>query len=493
MLLAWMIILTLSGLLGTGLASAQRLQIKDVPPDHWAYEAVATLIERGYLAVYEDGTFDGTRSVDRFTFAATVAKLLESVEQERATVTESDLQLLRRLSTEFRDDLVKVYASVEELDQRLAFLEEESAVRQEKITQLIALATQLEEKAHNLGALMETHKEALDQLGIDTNDLIARVKALEEEAAATKETAATKQELAQTSERQENLEQELNRLGERLAALEEDFTGELARQEQDVSASLESAVAKLSRDLDLGLEEKTVAIGLLESQLREQEKQLNLYGEQISSLDERTQALLATTEKLSGDVAGQQAELARRAEEAALLQQSIAELADALKAQGEALARADGQLVRQLTEHQDHIGRLDKGLAELAQGLQTEAAQRRQTDEQLAQLRQQVVNLNEQAILMEESLQAMGSALQEQVAHLQARLGDSELRMGDEISAQLAASMMREKKLERQLQDLEQDFANYRDRTDKELKGLKNTSTFLGVAALLGMVLGLMN
>ena len=87
----------------------------------------------------------------------------------------------------------------------------------------------------------------------------------------------------------------------------------------------------------------------------------------------------------------------------------------------------------------------------------------------------------------------MGSALQEQVAHLQARLGDSELRMGDEISAQLAASMMREKKLERQLQDLEQDFANYRDRTDKELKGLKNTSTFLGVAALLGMVLGLMN
>ena len=64
MLLAWMIILTLSGLLGTGLASAQRLQIKDVPPDHWAYEAVAS---RGYLAVYEDGTFDGTRSVDRFT------------------------------------------------------------------------------------------------------------------------------------------------------------------------------------------------------------------------------------------------------------------------------------------------------------------------------------------------------------------------------------------------------------------------------------------
>ena len=103
---------------------------------------------------------------------------------------------------------------MEELDQRLAFLEEESAVRQEKITQLIALATQLEEKAHNLGALMETHKEALDQLGIDTNDLIARVKALEEEAAATKETAATKQELAQTSERQENLEQELNRLGD---------------------------------------------------------------------------------------------------------------------------------------------------------------------------------------------------------------------------------------------------------------------------------------
>lgn len=493
MLLAWLIILTLSGLMGTGAASAQNLQVKDVPPDHWAYEAVTTLIEKGYLAVYEDGTFDGTRSVDRFTFAATVAKLLENMEQERATVTEADLQLLRRLSTEFRDDLVKVYASVEELDQRLVFLEEEGAVRQEKITQLIALATQLEEKAYDLGSLLEAHKEALDQLGVDTSDLIARVKALEENAAATRETVATREELTQTSERQENLEQELQRLGQRLAALEQDITGELARQEQDVSASLESAVAKLSRDLELGLEEKAVAIGLLESQLRQQEQQLSLYGEQISSLNEKTQSLLAASDKLSADIAQQQDELDQRAQEAALLQQSIAELADALKAQGEALARADGQLVRQLNEHQDSIGRLDKGLAELAQGLQTEAAQRRQTDEQLAQLRQQVVNLNEQAILMEESLQAMGSALQEQVASLQARLGDSELRIGDEISAQLAASMMREKKLERQLQDLQQDFANYRDRTDKELKGLKNTSTFLGVAALLGMVLGLMN
>ena len=497
MLLTWMIVLALAGLMGTGLACAQRLQIKDVPPDHWAYEAIVTLIEKGYLAVYEDGTFDGTRSVDRFTFAATVAKLLENMEQERATVTESDLQLLRRLSTEFRDDLVKVYASVEELDKRLAFVEEESAVRQEKITQLIALATQLEEKAHTLSSFVEAQKQALEELGIDASDLMARVKALEEEAAATKESAATRQELAQTSDRQENLEQEVYRLGERLAALEQDITGELARQEQDVSASLEDAVAKLRRDLELGLEEKAVAIGLLESQLRLQEKQLGLYGEEIRSLDQQTKALLAADEKLTEDVEGQKDELARmeaqRAQEAALLQQSVTELAAAVKAQGEALARADGQLVRQLNEQQDNIGRLDKGLAELAQGLQTEAAQRRQNEDQLAQLRQQVVNLNEQAILMEESLRAMGSALQDQMTSFQARLGDSELKMGDEISAQLAASMMREKKLERQLQDLQQDFASYQDRTDKELKGLRNTSTFLGVAALLGMVLGLMN
>ena len=43
------------------------------------------------------------------------------------------------------------------------------------------------------------------------------------------ETVATREELTQTSERQENLEQELLRLGQRLyAALEQDITGELA-------------------------------------------------------------------------------------------------------------------------------------------------------------------------------------------------------------------------------------------------------------------------
>jgi hypothetical protein len=37
----------------------------DVSPDHWAYQAVKTLIDKGYLQLYQDQTFEGNQPVDR--------------------------------------------------------------------------------------------------------------------------------------------------------------------------------------------------------------------------------------------------------------------------------------------------------------------------------------------------------------------------------------------------------------------------------------------
>ena len=54
--------------------------IKDVPVDHWAYHAVNTVVSKGYLTVFEDGTFQGTRAVDRYSLASVIARLLEDIE-----------------------------------------------------------------------------------------------------------------------------------------------------------------------------------------------------------------------------------------------------------------------------------------------------------------------------------------------------------------------------------------------------------------------------
>ncbi|GBC95935.1 S-layer protein SlpA [bacterium HR16] len=56
-------------------ASAQQ----DVPPGHWAYEAVQTLIRQGILKGYPDGSFRGTKPVTRYEFATALRDALQEV------------------------------------------------------------------------------------------------------------------------------------------------------------------------------------------------------------------------------------------------------------------------------------------------------------------------------------------------------------------------------------------------------------------------------
>ncbi|HEY3413392.1 MAG TPA: S-layer homology domain-containing protein [Armatimonadota bacterium] len=53
----------------------------DVPKDHWAYEAVSTLSQRGYMLGYPSGSFDGKKAMTRYEFAVAIARLLPQLEQ----------------------------------------------------------------------------------------------------------------------------------------------------------------------------------------------------------------------------------------------------------------------------------------------------------------------------------------------------------------------------------------------------------------------------
>ncbi|MGI6038360.1 MAG: S-layer homology domain-containing protein [Limnochordia bacterium] len=468
----WFVLAALA--LQPSIAACAQPRIADVPPDHWAYEAVVTLVDAGYLAVYEDGTFDGTKAVDRFTLATVVAQLLEEFHAEQATVTESDLQLLRRLSTEFRDDLVKIYSDQEKLEERLALLEDESAVRQEKLTQLIALHTDLDEH-------MTTE---LAKIQRDFQDLAGEIDRLQ---AAIRSEGSDREGLALLLD---EFQMELDRIEGKLDEYVAQLQGDVAALEGKTAQDIEG----LREELELGLEEKSIAIGVVEAQSRAQNEALAEKLEDLNQRLGRLQNQLATADE---GLAGAESALAQMREEQAgaderlaNLQAQLNDLQGALQAQGESLARVDGQLMRQLTQYEQDLADMEKALAELTQGLQGERAQRLQSEQEL---REKLIALNEQALLTEESLRSVTDALQGQISELQLEIGKAEGQLSDEISAQLASSMMRERRLERQLQELREDFDRYQVETEEQLQGLRNTSTFLGAAALLGMVLGLMN
>jgi hypothetical protein len=121
----------------------------DVPTDHWAYQAVNNLQERGIVIGYPDGTFGGKRAMTRYEFAVAVDRLIDWVnrsisdaiagipkppevtqnppglseddvnrlidEKIRNLPTKDDLDTIRRLTEEFRDELAALGTNVEGL------------------------------------------------------------------------------------------------------------------------------------------------------------------------------------------------------------------------------------------------------------------------------------------------------------------------------------------------------------------------------------------
>ena len=51
----------------------------DVPTDHWAYNALDYLTQRGVLEGYPDGFFKGDRTLTRYEFAQAIARLLDTI------------------------------------------------------------------------------------------------------------------------------------------------------------------------------------------------------------------------------------------------------------------------------------------------------------------------------------------------------------------------------------------------------------------------------
>jgi len=95
----------------------------DVPMNHWAYDAVSQLAARGIVTGYPDGAFKGEWKATRYEMASVVARALAYVDMNKAS--KEDLELLKRLVVEFKDELDALGVKVEDLDKRVAVLEDD--------------------------------------------------------------------------------------------------------------------------------------------------------------------------------------------------------------------------------------------------------------------------------------------------------------------------------------------------------------------------------
>ncbi|HBK65733.1 MAG TPA: hypothetical protein DD000_20160, partial [Cyanobacteria bacterium UBA11166] len=105
-------------------------QLRDVSPGDWAYEALRNLVERyGCIAGYPDGTYRGNRAMTRYEFAAGLNACLSQLERIIGDGTSTppdngDTASIRRLVQEFQAELQTLTGRVDNLEGRVAFLED---------------------------------------------------------------------------------------------------------------------------------------------------------------------------------------------------------------------------------------------------------------------------------------------------------------------------------------------------------------------------------
>ena len=88
----------------------------DVPIDHWAYEDIVYLNERGIITGLPGGEFNGDDPLDRYSAAAMIARAVRYMENNPQSVTAQDLDTLRDLIFRVSDDVDQLSTEINSIE-----------------------------------------------------------------------------------------------------------------------------------------------------------------------------------------------------------------------------------------------------------------------------------------------------------------------------------------------------------------------------------------
>ncbi len=138
--------------------------VTDVPKDHWAYHAVNTAVTRGYLTVFEDGTFQGSRAVDRYALANVINRLLEDIEVTRVRGTSGDLVEISELRLRFEEDLATWYADQQSLRDEVRLIDQNSIIAEERVSRVVSAQVSLEDQLQGIQNQMLVLQNSLTEV-----------------------------------------------------------------------------------------------------------------------------------------------------------------------------------------------------------------------------------------------------------------------------------------------------------------------------------------
>ena len=98
----------------------------NVPTEHWAYQAINELSEKGVFESIDKDYFIGNKPIDRYTFASILAKGLAEIEVKNAkapfTFNKNIINTLEKLLSEFSDELSLLAIKYNGIEGKVLFL-----------------------------------------------------------------------------------------------------------------------------------------------------------------------------------------------------------------------------------------------------------------------------------------------------------------------------------------------------------------------------------
>ncbi len=204
-------------------------EFEDVPRDHWAYDSVQTLAEEGYLSLYSGEDFNGEEPLTRYEMAEIIANILENSVGGTAAedLSEEDVDVIRELSLEFRDELVTVAQRQKDFEEKLAELEDTNQIQNEDISNINADLAEMREDVQNVSNL----EESVDQID-------SQIAGLEEELATVQEEGASNQKLEDLEDSQSTNLSRIEELENRIDELESGKTEMVEEEDTEGLSSL---------------------------------------------------------------------------------------------------------------------------------------------------------------------------------------------------------------------------------------------------------------
>lgn len=147
------------------MARAADLDIKDMHRGHWAYDSVQMLVQKGYLALYDDGTFRGNLPLSREVFATALAKLIDQINNGEIGMGSMDMGEIKKLSDAFKDEISNYETRVKALEKKISELNDTISVDQKDLTKAMV------EYREGFEAVQDDNKKMRAEIGVLTEQV----------------------------------------------------------------------------------------------------------------------------------------------------------------------------------------------------------------------------------------------------------------------------------------------------------------------------------